>query len=218
MGGFGKITEIGVIKMHVDITVLDAVLFSVYWTDIQVIREHLAQNKNATFTSDINIEPLLNLQYAYNPNPLRATFFPMANGYTIMFPNLQDGWATLFYNITRRLKAKSCYMTIMDYKKLVDASNYFIYCEYSQERVVYTLKEDRWMFYEQGVPLSFENTAYYTARQKKERLSKEIMMEYCESLGITSNGLIHLNPDGAFSYEYGKGQYKGAGATSFARK
>ena len=60
------------------------------------------------------------------------------------------------------------------------------------------------MFFEKGAPASFENTNYYTAQQKRERLSKKIMLEYCEHLEITKNGIMTLNIDGAFSCEYGK--------------
>jgi hypothetical protein len=92
----------------VNIADLDAVLFSFYWIDISSVKEYLAQQTqgwNAVFSEDINISPLLDLQYIYGPNPKRATFFSVGINATIMFPNLQDGWYTLFNNITHSLKA-----------------------------------------------------------------------------------------------------------------
>jgi hypothetical protein len=209
----------------IDITNLDAVLFSFYWLDIQSIKKYLAQYAqkwNGGFSEDIDIDPLLHLQYAYNPNPQRATFFSVGKNTTIMFPNLQDGWRTLFHNIARGLKAKACNMTIMDDKRMIDPGNYLDYVEDSLARVVYTIKEDKWIFFEQGTPLPFENTAYYTAKQKKERLNKRIMLEYCESLRITKNGVISLAFENAFSFEmFWGGKYansKGFGSTSLMRK
>ncbi|MDR2546826.1 MAG: hypothetical protein LBC96_04850 [Lachnospiraceae bacterium] len=211
--------------MNVDIANLDAVLFSYFWLDIKVVRgflEQRTQKDNAVISDNVDINPLLSLYYAYNPNPKRAIFFSVADNATIMFPNLQDGWNTLFHVIANGLFAKACNMTIMDNSKFTDSSNYLIYSDDSQKRVVYTLKEDRWVFFEQGAPLPFEDTAYYNARQKRERLSKEIMLEYCESLEIAKNGIITLNADGAFSYElYWSGKLagsRGAGSTSFVRK
>ena len=207
--------------MNIDISNLDAILFSYFWLDIKSVRTLLEQGilKNAVITEDADIKPLLNLQYGYNTTPMRATFFSVAKNTTIMFSNLQDGWATLYNTIANRLKAKSCYMRIMDCNKIVDASNCFIYCEDSKERIVYTLKEHKWVFYEQGMPLPFENTNYYTAKQKKERLNKKIMVEYCEHLGISKNGIITLNASGAFSYEYGKcANSKGIDSAYFVRK
>ena len=206
--------------MNIDIVRLDAVLFSHFWLDIKSVKELLEQMtlKGSSISQDIDINPLLDLQYAYGPSPMRATFFPITENTTIMFPNVQDGWFTLFSSITKRRNAKSCYMKIMDLNKIVDASNYFIYCENSQERIVYTLKEDRWVFWEQGTPLAFENTAYYTAKQRKNRLSKEIMLEYCENLEISKSGIITLNTDEAFSYELGGSGNFTLGSTSFIRK
>jgi len=211
--------------LNIDVANLDAVLFSYFWLNIQSVKEFLEQRGQKdifAITENADIKPLLNLNYAYNPNPMRATFFSVAENETIMFPNLQDGWATLFHTITNSLKTKSCYMKIIDSNKIVDASNCFIYCEDSQERIVYTLKDNKWVFFEQGIPLSFENTAYYAARQKKERLSKAIMLEYCEKIGISKNGNIELNTDKAFSYESRwTGEFSnsnGFGNTSFIRK
>ena len=210
--------------MHIDIASLDAVLFSFYWLDIQDVKKYLAQKEasNAVFSEDVNIEPLLNLQYAYNPNPARAAFFSVANGATIMFPNLQDGWITLFNNITNGLNAKACNIKIIDYNKIVDPGAYLWYVENSHRRIVYTLKEDRWVFWQEGCPQSFENTAYYSARQKKDRLNKNILLEYCENLGILKNGAITFNLNNAFSYElFWTGKFansKGTGAASFTRK
>ena len=209
----------------IDIASLDAVLFSFYWSDIRSLKEYLAQHAqewNGAFSEDVNINPLLNLQYAYNPNPQRATFFSVEKNTTIMFPNLQDGWRTLFNNIAHGLKTKACCITIMDDKKMIDSANYFHYVEDSFVRTIYTIKENKWAFFEQGSPLSFENTAYYTAKQKKERLNKRIMLEYCESLGIIKNGIISLAPNNAFSFEmFWTGKFtdnKGFGRTSLVRK
>ena len=114
--------------MHIDIANLDAVLFSFFWLDIQSVKAFLAQSANnkegSVFSKDIDIKPLLNLQYGYNQNPQRATFFSVGKNAAIMFPNLQDGWVTLFWSISRGLKARACYMKIMDHNKLVNSSNY----------------------------------------------------------------------------------------------
>ena len=91
-------------------------------------------------------------------------------------------------------------MKIMDDIKIVDPSNYFCHYENGLERVVYTLKENKWVFHEQGEPLPFENKDYYAARIKKERLNKPIMSEYCEHLAIAKNGFIDFDVGEAFSY------------------
>lgn len=208
--------------MLVDIAGLDAAIFAFYWNDIQSIKACLAQNEKAVFSDNINIEPLLDLQYAYNPNPLRATFFPVTRDTTMMFPNLQDGWLSLFHSTAATMKTRACHMKIMDDTKIINPANYFYYVDNAFERVIYTIKENHWMFYERGEPLSFENTAYYCNKRKKERLNKNIMLEYASSLGILENGTISLNTDNAFTYaSFWEGEFagsKGTGPTALLRK
>ena len=208
--------------MRIEIANMDVILFSFFWTDIHAVKKYLAQNKEAVFSDDTDITPILDLQYAYNANPLKAIFYPIKNDCTIMFPNLQDGWLTLYKNIAKGLNSKSCYMMIMDDKKFAYPANFFRHYENGLERVVYTLKENKWVFYEQGEPLPFENTDYYVARIKRERLNKPIMSEYCEHLKIAKNGCIDFDVSEAFSYSlYWEGQHKdstGFGATSLAIK
>ena len=40
------------------------------------------------------------------------------------------------------------------------------------------------MFYSEGTPLSFEKTDYYKRARKKERLNKDILLEYCRAIGL----------------------------------
>jgi hypothetical protein len=42
----------------------------------------------------------------------------------------------------------------------------------------------KWVFYEAGSPLWFENPEYYKRRMIKKRLNYGILKEYCQKLGI----------------------------------
>jgi len=53
-----------------------------------------------------------------------------------------------------------------------------------KERIIYALQEDRWVFYETGEPLSFENLDYYKRRIIKKRINNEIIIEYLSKCGI----------------------------------
>lgn len=52
------------------------------------------------------------------------------------------------------------------------------------DRDILAYKEDKWVFYEQGRPLAFENTDYYKNRLIKKRLNNKIIEEYLLKLGI----------------------------------
>lgn len=47
-----------------------------------------------------------------------------------------------------------------------------------ERRIIYAIEEDRWVFYEQGVPLPFENLDYYKRRRIKDRINNDIIIEY----------------------------------------
>ena len=53
-----------------------------------------------------------------------------------------------------------------------------------KERVIYALKEDRWVFYEEGDILPFENPDYYKRRRIRDRINNEIIIEYLAKCGI----------------------------------
>ncbi|MDR1290177.1 MAG: hypothetical protein LBK06_03150 [Planctomycetaceae bacterium] len=44
--------------------------------------------------------------------------------------------------------------------------------------------DDKWIFGESGNPLPFENTTIYKKRRIKERFTEELLISYCEKLGI----------------------------------
>ena len=210
--------------MKIDINNLDALLFTFFWKDIKSIKSFLenGQSENTVFSDDVDITSLLNLEYAYNPNPLRATFFKVTENTCIMFPKLQDGWRSLSRQITQNMKATSCYMRIMDDKKILLPSNYFTYSNSGNERTVYASDEYRWVFANVGEPAFFENEDYYKNRMVKKRLNKNILIEYCDKLKITNSGVLEFSDECAFSYEsYWEGEFadsKGTGSTSLAMK
>ena len=52
------------------------------------------------------------------------------------------------------------------------------------ERDIIVYKEDKWVFYERGIPLHIENTDYYKNRFIKNRLNCNIIEEYLMKLGV----------------------------------
>ena len=52
------------------------------------------------------------------------------------------------------------------------------------QRLVYALREDRWVFCDLGEPLPFENLDYYKRRIIKQRINFDIIVEYLSKMGI----------------------------------
>ena len=51
-------------------------------------------------------------------------------------------------------------------------------------RAVVAHRESRWEFHESGEPFPFEQVGKYTERRIKDRLSFEMVGDYCQHLGI----------------------------------
>lgn len=47
-----------------------------------------------------------------------------------------------------------------------------------------TATDGRWEWYESGTPFGFEDTQRYTARRKRDRFDRELLLDYLEHLGI----------------------------------
>lgn len=68
-----------------------------------------------------------------------------------------------------------------------------------EERLIQVYKEDKWVFYEEGIPLSIENINYYKNRLIKKRLNNSVIKEYLLKFGIDfsridrdiSNGFVY---------------------------
>lgn len=65
----------------------------------------------------------------------------------------------------------------------------------TQQRVVQSLigDNDKWEFYQNGEPIFFENTDYYTKRRIADRMNKDIIIEYVQRFGIPINKPDCLN-------------------------
>lgn len=52
-----------------------------------------------------------------------------------------------------------------------------------RERLVRVMWDDRWDFYEEGEPMSFEQTERYTERLRRKRLTNDMVLDYAKALG-----------------------------------
>lgn len=103
---------------------------------------------------------------------------------TIMISNYADGWMTLGNKISNE---SSTFHYNFRLSKNVNENfiNSLMYWNSGKnQRVIYTMKDPKWMFYEQGDTLWFEELENYQKRLIKDRLNFEILVSYCKKLGI----------------------------------
>ena len=119
----------------------------------------------------------------YKKEAYNAIFFLSSQSpkYVCMISSVSDGWITLFNVLSSKIK-KSCFHFEID--GTASPMNMMIFSHGEIERVIYSLKDTRWIFYEKGDVLPFENKNYYQKRKISARLNKSILIEYCKHLGF----------------------------------
>jgi hypothetical protein len=178
--------------------------FSWFDTSFKNIEEYLSSSKlfldkgyRIKYSQSIN-----NICYEYNPNIFKAYFTKIDKG-IIMIPNLIDGWKTLFHNITFNLKISGYYFSISS-KNENEPYNCIIYVENGLEkRICSIIKENKkWIFYERGEPLFFENINYYQNKLKRDKLNKEIIINYLHELKIVNDNKLEIQNNSNILFEY----------------
>ena len=100
---------------------------------------------------------------------------------TIFVSNLRDGCIT----ILNALKLPYYFISLVVSKSY--RPNYKCKFEFKKNDVVRIIQvmwdSTRWVFFEKGVMMPFENPEYYKRRIKRERLNYSIINEYLEAKG-----------------------------------
>lgn len=121
----------------------------------------------------------------YNAPERRFILFsPKSNPRTtIMYANIQDGYTFLIKFVSKSCDLEYYSIVLSDGTSFGLQGYHFHHYAPNKVRHILCYQDPKWVFYEEGKPLWFENTEYYTQRLKKKRLNKEIITEYLRSLG-----------------------------------
>lgn len=99
--------------------------------------------------------------------------------------NYEDGLYTLCNVIHRNIKGNMIMCSLSNEQNRENPSCQFHYSDSNcVERHILAYKEDKWVFHQEGVPLSIENIENYNRKLIKQRLNNSIIEEYLGRLGI----------------------------------
>ena len=85
----------------------------------------------------------------------------------------------------KKLKCPWAMFEMSDPKSRCSMNMFFYSKEPGTERTVMSYYDDtHWVFYDNGEPIEIEDLNYYKARFKRNRISKDIVIEYMRRLGI----------------------------------
>ena len=102
--------------------------------------------------------------------------------------NMGDGWLTLLTSYSYRYNRKTIQIDLSDPKKEYPIYKFDVRQGKSDSRIVQAMKDsDKWVFYEKGNTLPFEQRTNYTKRKISDRLNNLIIEDYLKKNGIDIN-------------------------------
>jgi hypothetical protein len=121
--------------------------------------------------------------------PHRVVFWEPRNcpGCTVFMGHHSDGMSHSVFRLSEDSPRQWINVRIYESKQDPYPAYFFSYFAKHRaiRREIAACKDDRgWAFFEKGPVQPFENTNYYAARLKKDRLTRAIITEYMEKLGF----------------------------------
>ena len=131
-----------------------------------------------------NNENILNLvNPEYSPKQKEIILYsPLCNrDTTICYTNLLYGWSNFFDAYSFKLNFE-IYACLISEGPPFEAYHFMCF-KGEYKRYVLCYQDPRWVFYEKGTPLSFEDLTFYKSKYKKKRLNKNVIIRYLQHVG-----------------------------------
>ena len=124
---------------------------------------------------------------------------------TVLVANLQDGWSSLAHALSSKTGTDAFVFSMSDSARLANPINGFTYVMNGRTiRHVSVIKEDKWVFHQQGLPLPEEEVGAYKSRLKKDRLGPESVESIANKLGFAIGAVDFYEPTFAGLFSEGE--------------
>lgn len=122
-------------------------------------------------------------------------------GTTIFMSNYLDGWHSLMTILAKNFQTEQVEIHLSNNIDIEPMFS-FHYRKGNTERIIRSMIDGKWQFYQKGEKLLFENESYYTRSKIKDRMNYDIICEYLWAMGwdIKSN-LFYLSNHSAVYFE-----------------
>ena len=169
------------------ISIFDGCSFKEFSTIVNQIEEA----KISLHKIEVHALPPNDMEF-FNPKSGGAHFPKFCIWESLNFPgkimfisNYEDGLYTLCNKIHKQIKGNFI-MCSLSNEQVTEYPFYSFHYSNSkfEERSILVYKENKWNFYETGIPLDIENTNYYKEKLIRKRLNNTIIEEYLSKLGI----------------------------------
>lgn len=152
---------------------------------VDIVKEiydvEIKQGKGSIYTNKVDVDDYLIPAYGRFP---KFSCWENRNYSNMVFLISSDDKSTLAHIIHKKVGGNHIRVLLSGNRAQFPAFHFHYSDSSFIERDVLAYKEDKWIFYEKGIPLQIENTNYYKNRLVKERLNSDIILEYLMKLGI----------------------------------
>jgi hypothetical protein len=164
------------------------IVFSVFETGnlgkIESFLRDKQQNNYNLFYDRLDIGKDITVKKGGAHFPKAVFFKPKLADVIVQYSNYEDGLITLSCHISDNLNEPFYQFSFSNSDHLDKKFSLERYVNGEILRVVYAMQDPKWVFYEQGEILSFEDVTNYEKKRKPNRLNKEIIIDYCSQLGF----------------------------------
>lgn len=106
---------------------------------------------------------------------------------TLFVSSVADGYSSMIYMVSKHVPGLHLAVQVSSASLEYPRNALTAIAADREVRVVYAMRDtNAWDFFEKGEPLPFENLAFYQLRQKRDRLTPEIISEYLTRFGYGS--------------------------------
>ena len=96
------------------------------------------------------------------------------------------GWITLINYFCKKQNKDNYFIEFNTDKSPIQRNCFFKFEKDDQSRIIQNIinEKEKWEFFSKGKPLKFEKTEYYRRKEIKNRLNKDILIEYSKNIGF----------------------------------
>jgi len=159
--------------------------FDMFTETVRHIYKEYIEHKNCQILENtiLNLENYSNPEVGAHKEHFSWWKSDLYNNIVFLSSNQDDG---LFCPCLAFRKALKCVMINcrISTGNNSDINSFSYSDDLGNERVIMALKEDRWIFYQKGKPLPFEDLSLYDKRKIKDRINLDVIINYLQEIGI----------------------------------
>jgi len=182
---------------YVDIHAVEAAVRKIFAEEIESgkyqVRRNILDLKSVEIGNPLagGRSKKLALAFAPETSPMHCVFVSRSS----------DGWHTLVNRLNSELKTRCISVGTTSDSADYPANSIRVYESGHDVRLVRAMLDgDRWDFFEKGIIQPFENPGNYKKRKIRDRLSREIVLEYLENIGLDVQAPAFWNAEGDALY------------------